>query len=137
MQILHGRVGEVARVIMAKREAALAKPFIFKVEEGGKVASRDVESELQLLAVMNSATMVEADFDAVLVSELEALREGEERLTRLYPQLRKKPQLRDRFLSEFAEVKRRAERLHAILNPYEAFEVRAAEYASPGLSPAA
>jgi len=87
---------------------------------------------------MNSTAIREDDFDAILVSELETLRQGEKRLQRLYPKLRKKPQLRESFLRELAEVQQRAERLHAVLNPYEAFEAAAAiGYPSPGMSPAA
>jgi len=86
---------------------------------------------------MNTTAIAHADFDTILVSELEMLREGEERLNRLYPQLRKKPHLRDFFLSELTAVKQRAERLHAILNPFEAFEPKPAEFSAPQLRPAA
>jgi hypothetical protein len=86
---------------------------------------------------MNTTAIAQADFDTILVSELEMLREGEERLNRLYPQLQKKPHLRDFFLSELTAVKQRAERLHAILNPYEAFEPGPAELSVPQLRPAA
>ena len=96
-----------------------------------------MEAELQIPARMNSTLTAQADFDAILVSELELLREGEERLKRLYPQLPKKPHLRDFFLSELSAVKQRADRLHAILNPFEAFEVVAAELPAPQLRPAA
>jgi len=87
--------------------------------------------------IMNSTAIAQADFDTILVSELEMLREGEERLKRLYPQLPKKPHLRDFFLSELSVVKQRARRLHAILNPYEAFEPAAADFSAPQLRPAA
>ncbi len=86
---------------------------------------------------MNSTAIAQADFDTILVSELEMLREGEERLKRLYPQLPKKPHLRDFFLSELSAVKQRAQRLHAILNPYEAFEPVSADFSAPLLRPAA
>ena len=86
---------------------------------------------------MKTTSIAQADFDAILVSEVEALRAGEERLNRLYPQLPKKPHLRDFFLSELSAVKQRAQRLHAILNPFEAFEPVASEFSAPQLSPAA
>jgi hypothetical protein len=86
---------------------------------------------------MNTTAIAQPDFDTILVSELEMLREGEERLKRLYPQLPKKPHLRDFFLSELSVVKQRTARLHAILNPYEAFEPVAAEFSAPQLRPAA
>ena len=85
----------------------------------------------------NITAIAQADFDTILVSELEMLREGEERLKRLYPQLPKKPHLRDFFLSELSAVKQRTDRLHAVLNPYEAFEPVAAEFSAPQLRPAA
>jgi hypothetical protein len=86
---------------------------------------------------MNTTPIAQSDFDTILVSELEMLREGEERLKRLYPQFPKKPQLRDLFLSELSAVKQRAQRLHAILNPYEAFERVSADFSAPQLRPAA
>lgn len=86
---------------------------------------------------MSSTAIRENDFDAILVSELETLRERESRLRRLYPQLRKKAQLRELFLYELAEVQRRTQRLHAVLNPCEAFEPAAAVPSSPIMSPAA
>jgi hypothetical protein len=91
----------------------------------------------RLNSTMNTTAIAQADFDTILVSELELLREGEERLNRLYPQLPKKPHLRDFFLSELSAVKQRAERLHAILIPYEAFDPGPTEFAVPQLRPAA
>ena len=85
----------------------------------------------------NTTAIAQADFDTILVSELRMLREGEQRLKHLYPQLPKKPYLRDFFLSELSAVKQRADRLHAVLNPYEAFEPMAAELSNPPLRPAA
>jgi hypothetical protein len=101
-----------------------------------------VEAELLLPGqvmkhMINTTAIAQADFEAILVSELEMLREGEERLKRLYPQLPKKPHLRDFFLSELSAVKQRTDRLHAVLNPYEAFEPLAAELSNPPLRPAA
>jgi hypothetical protein len=86
---------------------------------------------------MNGIAIRQDDFDTILVSELETLREGEKRLKRLYRQLRKKPQLRDSFLLELADVQRRTERLDAVLNPYEAFQTASVAFSAPSLSPAA
>jgi hypothetical protein len=86
---------------------------------------------------MKTTAIAQPDFDTILVSELEMLRVGEECLKRMYPQLPKKPHLRDFFLSELSVVKQRAARLHAILNPYEAFEPVAAGFSAPQLRPAA
>jgi hypothetical protein len=86
---------------------------------------------------MKSTTIASADFDAILVSELEAIREGEKRLTRLYTQLQTKPHLRDRFLDQLSEVQQRTERLHAVLNPCEAFQLPVVKSTAPGMRPAA
>jgi hypothetical protein len=86
---------------------------------------------------MKSTAIGQADFEAILVSEEEALREGEEHLQRLYRQLPKKPHLLDFFLEKLSEVAQRAERLHAVLNPCEAFQVPAVEFSDPQMQPAA
>jgi hypothetical protein len=78
----------------------------------------------------------EDDFDAVLVAELETLRDGERRLQRLFSRLRSQPQLRDRFLMELAAIQQRTERLDAVLNPLQVFTAPAA-FAAPTFSPAA
>jgi hypothetical protein len=54
--------------------------------------------------------------DTLLLTELEIVRSGEERLERLFPKLRLHPQLQECFLQELAEVRERANRLDAILN---------------------
>jgi hypothetical protein len=64
---------------------------------------------------MTSAAIRHNDFDALVVSELKMLWEGEQCLGRLYPQLRRKPQLRQRFLRELANVQQRAADLQAVL----------------------
>jgi hypothetical protein len=64
---------------------------------------------------MTSAAIRHDDFDALVVSELKILWEGEQRLGYLYPQLRKKPQLRERFLRNLANVQQRAADLLAVL----------------------
>ena len=86
---------------------------------------------------MKNTAIAQADFDAILVSELEALREGEERLKRLYPQLPKKPHLRDFFLSTLSEVKLRTERLNAVLDPCQPFQAPVPEFSIPQMRPAA
>jgi division protein CdvB (Snf7/Vps24/ESCRT-III family) len=83
-----------------------------------------------------TAAAREDDFDAILVAELETLRDGERRLQRLFSRLRKQPQLRDRFLMELATIQQRAERLDAVLNPLQVFNAPAA-FAKPTFSPAA
>jgi hypothetical protein len=57
------------------------------------------------------------NFDAVIVAEIQILRSGEQRLERLYSNLESKPQLRDDFLRELAELQMRADRLDAVLSP--------------------
>ena len=64
---------------------------------------------------MSSAAIRHDDFDDQVVSELQTLWEGEQSLGRLYLQLRKKPQLRELFLRELANVQQRAEHLQAVL----------------------
>jgi hypothetical protein len=86
---------------------------------------------------MKSTAIGPDDFEAILVSEVEALREGEEHLKHLYRQLPKQPHLRGFFLEKLSEVAQRAERLHAVLNPCEAFQGPAVEFSSPQMQPAA
>jgi hypothetical protein len=57
------------------------------------------------------------NFDAIVVAEIQMLRNGERRLERLYSDLRSKPQLRDDFVRELAELQLRAARLDAVLSP--------------------
>ena len=83
-----------------------------------------------------TAAAREDDFDAILVAELETLRDGERRLQRLFSRLRSQPQLRDRFLLELAAIQQRTERLDAVLNPLKFFGAPA-PFATPTLSPAA
>jgi len=67
-------------------------------------------------------SVLDQDFDELLVAELESLRIGEQRLERLYSRLCVEPRLRDYFLQELAEFRQRADRLDAVLNPLEAFQ---------------
>ncbi|HLG99375.1 MAG TPA: hypothetical protein VKX49_23900 [Bryobacteraceae bacterium] len=76
------------------------------------------------------------DFEAVLIEEIEILKNSERRLQRLYPHLRTQPQLRDYFLMELSAVRQRADRLNAVLNPL-ATRTAAAVVESPVLRPAA
>ena len=61
-------------------------------------------------------------FDQFVLTELEIVKSSEERLQRLFPKLRSNPQLQDGFLQELAAVRRRADRLDAILNGLEAVQ---------------
>ena len=83
-----------------------------------------------------TAASREDDFDAVLIAELETLRDGERRLQRLFSRLPSQPQLRDRFLMELAAIQQRAERLDAVLNPLKFFDAPAT-LANPTFSPVA
>lgn len=60
------------------------------------------------------------NFEALVVSELQLLRLGEQRLERLYSELRKKPQLRANFLRDLTLLQLRADRLDALLGPSRA-----------------
>ncbi len=77
------------------------------------------------------------DFETMVVSELETLREGERRLSRLYSQLPVKPHLKEFFLCKLAEVHKRTERLDAVLNPFDALELPEMAYLAPNGRPAA
>lgn len=57
------------------------------------------------------------NFDAIVVAEIQMLRNGERRLQRLYSNLQVEPQLRSRFMHELAELQVRADRLDAVLSP--------------------
>jgi hypothetical protein len=57
------------------------------------------------------------NFDALVVAEIQMLRNGERRLQRLYSDLQAKPQLRPHFLHELAQLQMRADRLDAVLSP--------------------
>ena len=57
------------------------------------------------------------NFDAIVVAEIQILRSGERRLEQLYSDLESKPQLRNDFLRELAELRMRADRLDAVLSP--------------------
>jgi hypothetical protein len=59
----------------------------------------------------------EINFDAIVVAEIQMLRNGERHLERLYSDLQSMPQLRNDFLRELAELQLRADRLDAVLNP--------------------
>jgi len=64
---------------------------------------------------MNSTAVRHDDFDTRVVAQLQSLWEGERCLGRLYPQLRKKPHLRELFLRQLANLQQRTERLQNVL----------------------
>jgi hypothetical protein len=86
---------------------------------------------------MISTAIRRDDFEALLISDLETLWEGEKRLKRLYLQLPKKPQLREFFLRELAKVQLRAECIHGVLSSYETSRPAVVAFPSPSRSPAA
>jgi ferritin-like metal-binding protein YciE len=57
------------------------------------------------------------EFENVVLSELEELRKTEKALQKMYPRLKSKPQLRNTFLQQLADMQQRAYRLDAVLNP--------------------
>ena len=76
------------------------------------------------------------DFEALLVAELETLREGEKFLQRVYPRLLENPRACKFLLRKLTRVQRRIDSIHAVLNPYRAAKAAAAPLSSPGTSPA-
>jgi hypothetical protein len=54
--------------------------------------------------------------DEFVLTELEILRSGEERLQRLFPNLGLHPQFQTFFLQELVEIRERADRLDGILS---------------------
>ncbi len=71
-------------------------------------------------------SLMQDEFENVLVAELQELRRTEKALQRMYPRLKSKPQLRTRFLQQLADMQQRAYRLDAVLNPTGALK-----FASP------
>ena len=65
---------------------------------------------------MTKPTTLVDSFDQFLLTELEILRSGEERLQRLFRSLQLLPQLQKFFLQELAEIQERAARLDGMLN---------------------
>jgi ferritin-like metal-binding protein YciE len=57
------------------------------------------------------------EFENILLAELQELRRTEKSLEKMYPRLKSKPQLRQRFLEQLADMQQRAYRLDAVLNP--------------------
>jgi uncharacterized coiled-coil DUF342 family protein len=68
---------------------------------------------------MTQTAASSGSFDRFVRTELEIVRSSEERLERLFAKLRLNPQLENCFLQELAAVRKRAERLDAILNGFE------------------
>jgi hypothetical protein len=77
------------------------------------------------------------DFEAILVSEVETLLQGEKHLTVIYARLRGEPQLREFFLHELAAFQKRATRLYAVLCPEEMSGSVEAAFCHPIMRPAA
>jgi uncharacterized coiled-coil DUF342 family protein len=71
---------------------------------------------------MTQTAASSGSFDRFVRTELEIVRSSEERLERLFAKLRLNPQLENCFLQELAAVRKRAERLDAILNGFEPIE---------------
>jgi ferritin-like metal-binding protein YciE len=57
------------------------------------------------------------EFECVLLAELAELRRSEKALKAMYPRLKKRPQLRARFLAQLVDMQQRTNRLDAVLNP--------------------
>jgi ferritin-like metal-binding protein YciE len=57
------------------------------------------------------------EFENILLAELQELRRTEKSLEKMYPRLKNKPQLRQHFLEQLADMQQRAYRLDAVLNP--------------------
>jgi len=62
-------------------------------------------------------SLMQDDFENVVLTELEQLRKTEKALQKMYPRLKSKPQLRKTFLQQLADMQERAYRLDAVLNP--------------------
>jgi hypothetical protein len=62
------------------------------------------------------------EFEIAVVAELRHLHTSEKLLQRMYPRLKAKPYLRDRFMQQLAEMQMRADRLDAVLNPIGAMQ---------------
>jgi ferritin-like metal-binding protein YciE len=67
-------------------------------------------------------SVMQDEFENVLVAELQELRKTEKALQKMYPRLKSKPQLRTRFLQQLADMQQRAYRLDAVLNPTGALQ---------------
>ena len=58
------------------------------------------------------------EFENILLAELQELRRTEKSLEKMYPRLKSKPQLRQRFLEQLADMQQRAYRLDARSESY-------------------
>lgn len=67
-------------------------------------------------------SLVQDEFESVLLAELQELRRTEKALQLMFPRLKSKPQLRIRFLQQLADMQQRAYRLDAVLNPTGALQ---------------
>ena len=75
------------------------------------------------------STPLQDEFENVLIAELEELHKTEKALQRMYPRLKRKPQLRTHFLRQLADMQQRAYRLDAVLNPTGALQFPGLEHA--------
>jgi ferritin-like metal-binding protein YciE len=77
---------------------------------------------MRFMKAVNSA-LIQDDFDSVLLAELHELRKTEKALAKMYPRLKSKPQLRNRFMQQLADMQQRTSRLDAVLNPIAATQL--------------
>jgi ferritin-like metal-binding protein YciE len=62
------------------------------------------------------------EFENVVLAELQQLRRTEKALEKMYPRLKTKPELRNTFMQQLADMQQRACRLDAVLNPTGALQ---------------
>jgi len=94
------------------------------IEEIARSGSFQKQGVIFMKAV--KSTPVQDEFESALIAELEELRRSEKALQKMYPRLKSKPHLRVQFLNQLVDMQQRAQRLDAVLNPFEALQ-----YASP------
>jgi hypothetical protein len=87
-------------------------------ESPEKAASENLEVTMKAL----KPAPIHDEFEGALIAELEDLRKSEKALQRMYPRLKKMPQLRTVFLKQLADVQQRAHRLDLVLNPVDALQ---------------
>jgi ferritin-like metal-binding protein YciE len=70
---------------------------------------------MHFMKVMQS--LGQDEFENVVLAELLQLRKTEKALQKMYPRLKTKPELRNMFMQQLADMQQRAGRLDAVLNP--------------------
>jgi hypothetical protein len=105
----------IMAMVQVGRTDTMTKTSKRRNEESKPVLRRWCNGEPVGNLIMTHAAIRHDDFDALVVSELKLLWEGERCLGRLYPQLRRRPQLRQRFLRELANVQQRTIDLQNVL----------------------